>query len=232
VSRRRRPYVTVFVTMSADGKIASVVRDSRLSCPFDKRRQHALRASHDAVVVGASTVLIDNPLLTVRLVKAPNPKRVIIDGKLRIPLNAHVVTNKDAETIILTCSDNERFEKITALREASVKVLTFPCVNGIIDLSEALLKLKDEGISSILVEGGGELLWHFFKLSLVDEFRVTLSPYIIGGRDAVTPVGGQGFGTFSEWVKLRLVHVIRCECGNEVHLVYRVLKRSNAHDTI
>lgn len=224
--RRRRPYVTVFVTMSADGKIASVVRDSRLSCPFDKKRQHALRASHDAVVVGASTVLIDDPLLTVRLVKGPNPKRVIIDGRLRIPLNSRVVTNKDAETIVLTCSSNGGSEKITALLEAGVKVLTFPCVNGIIDLNEALLRLKEEGISSILVEGGGELLWHFFRLSLVDEFRVTISPYIIGGRDAVTPVEGHGFGTLSEWVKLRLIHVIRCECGNEVHLVYRVLGRN------
>lgn len=224
--RRRRPYVTAFVTMSADGKIASVVRDSRLSCPFDKKRQHALRASHDAVVVGASTVLIDDPLLTVRLVKGPNPKRVIVDGRLRIPLNSRVVTNKDAETIILTCSDNSRSEKITALLEAGVKVLTFPCVNGVIDLNEALLKLREKGISSILVEGGGKLLWHFFRLSLVDEFRVTISPYIIGGSDAITPVEGHGFGTLSEWVKLRLTHAIRCECGNEVHLVYRVLGRN------
>jgi len=214
--------------MSADGKIASVVRDSRLSCPFDKRRLHALRASHDAVVVGASTVLIDDPLLTVRLVKGPNPKRVIIDGRLRIPLNSRVVTNKDAETIVLTCSGNGKPEKIATLLEAGVKVLTFPCVNGIIDLNEALLRLKEKGVSSILVEGGGELIWHFFRLSLVDEFRVTLSPYIVGGRDAVTPVEGQGFGTLSEWVKLRLVHIIKCECGNEVHLVYRVLRCPNA----
>lgn len=220
--RRRRPYVTVFVTMSADGKIASVARDSRLSCPFDKRRQHALRASHDAVIVGASTVLIDDPLLTVRLVKGPNPKRVVIDGRLRIPLNSRVVTNKDAETMILTCLDSSKSEKITAFLRAGVKVLSFPCVNGVIDLEEALLKLREEGISSILVEGGGELLWHFFRLSLVDEFRVTLSPYIVGGRDAVTPVEGYGFRNFSEWVKLELIHMIRCECGNEVHLVYRV----------
>ena len=214
--------------MSADGKIASVVRDSRLSCPFDKRRLHALRASHDAVVVGASTVLIDDPLLTVRLVKGPNPKRVIIDGRLRIPLNSRVVTNKDAETIVLTCLDSSKSEKIAALLKAGVKVMTLPCINGVIDLNEALLKLKEEGVSSILVEGGGELIWHFFRHSLVDEFRVTLSPYIIGGRDAITPVEGQGFGTLSEWVKLKLIHVIRCECGNEVHLMYRVRGCPNA----
>ena len=231
MSGRRRPYVTVFVTMSADGKIASIIRDSRLSCPFDKRRQHALRASHDAVVVGASTVLVDDPLLTVRLVEGPNPKRVIIDGKLRIPLNSRVVTNKDAETIILTCLDSLKSKKITSLRESGVKVLTFPCTNGIINLNEALLRLKNEGISSILVEGGGELLWHLFKLSLVDEFRVTLSPYIVGGKDAVTPVEGQGFKTFGEWVKLSLVHVIKCECGNEVHLVYYIARPSKGGST-
>ncbi|MEM0244488.1 MAG: dihydrofolate reductase family protein, partial [Zestosphaera sp.] len=87
----RRPYVRVYATMSVDGKIASKTGDSRLSCPYDKLRLHSMRSIVDGVMVGANTVIRDNPQLTVRLVEGRNPVRVVVDGSLKIPLNAKVL---------------------------------------------------------------------------------------------------------------------------------------------
>ncbi len=223
---KRLPYVIVFVTMSADGKIASPTRDSRLSCPADKRMLHELRASSDAVVVGAGTVISDNPLLTVRLVKGVNPLRVILDGRLSIPLSSAVVTDGSAKTFIAACSGISSDSKVAKLREAGCDVRLFKCVDGHVPIKDLLACLQGiYGVRKVLVEGGGETIWRFFKEGLVDEFRVTISPFIIGGKASITPVEGDGFPSLGEWVRLRLIHVVMCECGNEVHLIYRVVPR-------
>ena len=207
--------------MSADGKIASKSYESHLSCPFDKRRLHELRASHDAVAVGANTVIKDNPELTVRFVKGKNPTRVIIDGKLRSPLNSKVFNVSLAPTVLIT-SPIAPPEKIEQLRKRGITIINIKASRGKIPLKVALRKLHELGIRTLLVEGGGNLIWNFFHEGLVDEYRVTISPFIIGGRKAITPVEGSGFAKLKEWVRLELVNYFLCECGEEVHLVYKV----------
>ena len=223
----RKPYVTVFVTMSVDGKISSSTGESGLSCPYDRKRLHTLRAINDAVMIGANTALIDNPKLTVRYVKGSNPVRVLVDGSLRVPLSLKIFDITHAPTIVLTSSKAPP-DKIRNLLERGVKVITIRSINSKISLNEGLQKLYDDGIKSLLVEGGGELIWSLFRENLVDEFRVTISPYIIGGRDSITPVGGEGFSPADEWVKLKLINHFVCECGQEIHLIYRVIPR-NSH---
>lgn len=222
-----KPYVIVFVTESLDGKIASKTRDSRLSCPYDLRRLHTLRAQSDAVMVGAGTVLSDNPRLTVRYVKGRNPIRVIIDGKLRIPLNARVLDVTEALTVIFT-SPNAPKDKVQSLMSKGVHVEVInEAMKGtsIIDLGKVLEVLNTKySVNKLLVEGGSELLWHLFSSDLVDEVRVTISPFIIGGKEAITMVGGLGFSSRDEWVRLKLINYELCECGNEIHLVYKVIK--------
>ena len=222
--RMEKPYVTVFVTMSADGKISSITRESRLSCPYDKMRLHSLRAINDAVMIGANTALLDNPELTARHVSGSNPIRILVDGKLKVPLTLNMFNVNAAPTIVLTSSGAPR-DKINYLVRKGVKVNTLNSVNNEVDLEVGLHKLYKEGIRSILVEGGGELIWSLFKHDLVDEFRVTISPYIVGGRNSVTPVGGRGFTSVGEWIKLRLINYLMCECGQEIHLIYRVIHK-------
>lgn len=217
------PYVIAYVTMSADGKIASRTGESRLSCPHDLRRLHSLRASSDAVMVGARTVIIDDPLLTTRYVKGPNPVRVVVDGKLSIPLNARVVRDRSSRTVVVA-SDAAPRDKVEALRGLGVDVVTLPSVKGspgVVSLTDVMRTLHDMGLRIVLVEGGGTLLWGLFREGLVNEFRVTIAPYVVGGSSAVTPVEGQGFGSRGEWVRLRLVSYSRCRCGG-VHLVFLV----------
>ncbi len=214
-----RPYVIIYVTASVDGKIASVSGYSRFSCEYDLRRLHGLRALVDAVLVGVNTVVRDDPLLTVRYASGRNPLRVVVDGRLRIPENSRLVNDKTSKTLILT-SRHAPPDKINSLLSKGVEVVVLDVVGYELPMSKVLLELSLRGVKSLLVEGGGETIWGFVKEHLFDEFRITISPYIVGGRDAVTVVGGNGFNTDLEFVKLILRDVTVCECGSEVHITY------------
>ena len=207
--------------MSADGKISSPTGESRLSCPHDKMRLHSLRAINDAVMIGANTAIKDNPNLTVRYVKGSNPIRVLVDGKLKVPLNLKLFNTREAPTVVLTSSHAPK-GKVKSLESKGVKVIVIQSTQPSIPLNEGLRKLYDLGIRSLLVEGGGNLIWSLFKEKLVDELRVTISPYIIGGEKSITPVEGQGLPSLKDWIKLRLINHLICECGQEIHLIYRV----------
>lgn len=211
----------VYATMSVDGKIASKTGDSRLSCPYDKLRLHSMRSIVDGVMVGANTVIRDNPQLTVRLVEGRNPVRVVVDGSLKIPLNAKVLDVSVAPTIIVTSSAADT-GKIDQLRRLGVDIVIIESESTQVDMSKALKILYEKNLRDLLVEGGGTLLWSLTSQRLVDEFRITVSPYVIGGRNSVSLVGGEGFGNSSEWLRLKLVSHKVCECGDEIHLIYRV----------
>ncbi len=217
-----KPYVLVYTTATVDGKIASVTGFSQLSCPHDLRRLHEARAWSDAVIVGANTVVADDPLLTVRYVEGRNPARVVVDGRLRIPLDARVITDRSAETLIITSEEASR-EKMDALAERGATIIALPG-GPRLDMAEVLDTLASLGYRRVLAEGGGELLWSLFEARLVDEVRVTWAPLILGGRGAVPMVGGEGFKDAGDAVRLRLVELRRCECGQEVHARYFVEK--------
>lgn len=221
-----RPYTIIYSTMTVDGRIASKTRYSQLSCPHDLKRLHALRASCDAVMVGANTVIIDDPSLRVKYVEAQkNPIRIIVDGMLRVPHNARVFTLKTAKTVVLTTSRAPK-EKIELLKSLDVEVIVFPG-SPPIDMRKAMEVLYEMNIRSILVEGGGELNWYLFKDGVVSEVRVTIAPIIFGGRDAVSLVMGEGFSTRDDARKLRLIDAKICECSQEVHLIYSITENNN-----
>ncbi len=215
-----RCYISVYSTMTVDGRIASRTHYSKLSCPYDLKRLHELRAKSDGIMVGANTVIVDDPSLRVKYVEGKNPTRIVVDGLLRTPLEARVYTLKTARTIVLTTTVAPR-DKVEALKGLDVDVIEFPG-RPPIDMRRATEVLYDMGLRRVMVEGGGELLWHLFKDGVVDELRVTLSPYIFGGRDSVSLVMGEGFSTIEDARKLKLVSVKVCECGQEVHLEYEV----------
>ncbi len=213
-----RPYVIIYATMTVDGKIASKTGYSKLSCIYDLKRLHAIRASSDAVLIGANTVIKDNPLLTVRYVEGKNPLRVVIDGRLRSPISAKIYnTLTDAPTIVYT-SIKADTRKIDLLKTKGVKVVVldeYP-----ISLRLVLGDLYKKGIRRLLVEGGGETIWFFVKEKLFDELRVTISPFIFGGRESTSIVGGEGFKNLNDAIHLKLVEKYLCECGREIHLRY------------
>ena len=182
------PLVTVKFAQTLDGRIATATGGSQwLSAPASRRLAHRWRALHDGVMVGVGTVLADNPELTVRLVKGRNPARIILDSRLRIPLDARVLLNQEsAPTIIATTSGAEE-KKLSALRRMGIEVLVIPeDERGEVDLGHLLAMLGQREISSILVEGGAATITSLLRRNLVDRLVVIVAPKVMGkGIEAV-----------------------------------------------
>jgi diaminohydroxyphosphoribosylaminopyrimidine deaminase / 5-amino-6-(5-phosphoribosylamino)uracil reductase len=188
-----RPAVTLKWAMSLDGKIATVTGDSQwISSPQARRWSLALREEHDAILVGSGTVLADDP----RLKLAPVPNfRVILDRRLRTPPEATLLTVPGPVLIYTESEDADRAEALEA-RGAEVVQL------AAVDPKAVLNDLDDRGVSSVLVEGGGEVLASFVAAGLYDQVRVVCAPLLIGGKGAPVPLGGLGFATLDEAPRL------------------------------
>lgn len=212
-----RPYVYLAAAATIDGRIASATGYSRLSCPHDLRRLHALRASVDAVIVGANTAIVDNPRLTVRYVEGRNPIRVLIDGALRAPPNLRIF-DTSAPTLVFTTMRASP-EKIEELRGKGVEVHV---VDGeSVDPATVLQTLYKRGVKKVLLEGGGKTNWEFLKRCLVDEIILTITPYVFG--NGVSLIDGEGYSTTEEApFSLSLISIKLCECGREVVLTYKI----------
>ncbi|MEM2874973.1 MAG: 2,5-diamino-6-(ribosylamino)-4(3H)-pyrimidinone 5'-phosphate reductase [Candidatus Hadarchaeales archaeon] len=215
----RRPYVILNSAMSVDGKIATMTGDSALSCEEDLRRLHCLRASVDAVMVGAGTIISDNPSLTVRMVRGRNPIRVVVDGRCRIPLKSRVL-NRSARTVVAVSGKAPK-KKVNALRKMGVDVIVMG--KREVDLSRLLSELHSRGVRKMLLEGGSMLNWEMLSRGLVDELRIAVAPVVLGGKDAKPLVGGKGFERVSEGLRLEFLGSSRV--GENLLLRYRVLGR-------
>lgn len=187
------PFVLWKAAMTLDGKIATRTGDSRWVTGESARREvHKLRARSDAILVGIGTVFADNPQLTNRQVakNAKNPLRVVVDSDADTPLEARVLGN-EAKTVIAV---TERAPKgrVEAVRNAGAKVLVLPDDNGRVQLRALMIELAGMGINGVLLEGGGELAASMLSEGLVDKGLIFIAPKIVGGRDAQTPVEGEG----------------------------------------
>jgi len=215
--------------MTVDGKIATSSGDSKISSREDLVRVHKLRASVDAIVVGISTILADNPRLTVRLAKGRNPARVIVDSRGRIPLDSQIMLTASKVQTIVAVTDKAPDEKISKLRDMGADVIVISegkeghsaAVPHGVNLKRLLRKLEKKGLKKILVEGGGELNWSLLHLWLVDELTITIAPRIAGGRLATTLVEGDGFDEIAQSIKLQLRKVERKKSG-ELVLHYKL----------
>ena len=187
--------VTVGGFMSVDGKIAPANRVGReftkFMTPKHQRLLHRIRSKVDAVVVGVDTVVADDPSLTVREVKGRNPVRVVLDSHARTPLTSRILNVDEAATIVAVSSKAEEC-RINSLRNKKVEVIVTSSSEKV-DLVELMMELRKRGIRTVLVEGGGEVRWSFLKEKLADELFVWIMPYVWGGKDAPTLVGGEGF---------------------------------------
>ncbi len=184
------PFITVKYAQSLDGKIATVQGNSRwISSEGSRRFSHRLRAQHDAIMVGRGTVLADDPLLTVRLVKGRNPLRICLDSKLRIPHDAQVLRD-EGETLVVTTDDHGK-DKIAKIRKLGKEVLVIQRgADGRVALRPLLKALAERGIASILVEGGAEIITSLLKEGLVKRMVVITAPLILGkGIEAVGDLG-------------------------------------------
>ena len=187
-----RPTITVSYAQTLDGRLAAANGSSRwISAPESLRFAHTLRAEHDAVAVGAGTACKDDPRLTVRLVSAENPLRVIVDSTLRTPLDAAVLADGAAKGTVLAVTDRAPDERCEEALSLGATVLELPSdAAGRVDLRALLSELHSLGVRSVMVEGGAALITSFLGERLVDRLAVCIAPKILGrGIEAVGDLG-------------------------------------------
>ena len=163
-------------------------RSRWISSPPSLKFAHRLRSLNDGILVGAGTILKDDPELTCRLVKGRNPLRVVVDSSLEIPLSSKVLLDQDrAKTVIFTTNRGQREKlKILGGRGVDIRVVEGNR-HGRIDLRKLLKTLGQEGISSVLVEGGSRIITSFLKEGLADRLVIATAPKILGkGIEAVS----------------------------------------------
>ena len=197
-----RPFVVAKFAMSLDGKIATRTGDARwISSPEARRRVHELRDQVDAILVGAGTVIADNPQLTTRLDKPDvrHPLRVILDSRGRIPLHARVFQpDLPGQTLVATTEASPPAYR-DALQARGVEVLVLPAdADGRVDLDALLVALGQREVTSLLVEGGSTVLGAFFARGRVNKVLAFIAPLILGGERAPSPVGGTGVARVAE----------------------------------
>ena len=214
-------YVILNAAMSIDGKISTRKNDSAISSKLELVRVHTLRSTVDGIMIGISTVLGDDPMLNVRYSRTgvKNPTRIIIDSKARIPLNSRIIESSNKIQTILAVTHNASSRKIKEIQKKGAQVLVYG--NGKVNLRNLFQQLEKMGLKKIIVEGGGEINWSVLKLGLVNELVVTISPVVIGGRDAKTLVEGKGFTNISDGIKMKLSNKI-IQNENEIVLFYKL----------
>ena len=199
---KSRPYVILSGAISVDGKIATKTGDSKLSSKQDSIRLHKLRSKVDAILVGKNTVLVDNPLLTVRHTIGKNPTRIILDSKGILSNKSKILQTSDKVKTIIVVSKQISKLNLEKLNKFPVEIII--AGKNFINIKLLLKKLLEKKIKTILVEGGGTTNWEFVKHNIFDELIITMSPFIIGGDDAVSLVEGEGFRKISKSPNLRL----------------------------
>jgi len=204
-----RPLVTLKFAQTLDGRIATVTGSSQwISSEKFRRLAHKLRATNDAIMVGIDTVLADDPQLTVRLVKGRNPTRIVLDTRLRIPLDAKVVRSQEAAPTIIATTSRADEKKLSYLREKGIEVLvTQEDEEGEIDLRHLLGILGQRGISSILVEGGAGVITSLLRRNLVDNMVIAVAPKIMG--KGIEAVGELNIREVSQTLKLSFRKIYR-----------------------
>ena len=214
---KSKTHITLSAAVTVDGKIASKNGDSRLSSKSDKTRLYKFRKNFDAILVGKNTILVDNPILSTRNY-GKNPTRIILDSNAKIPLGSKIIQSSKKISTILVVSESAPKTKLESLKKLCVDVIV--CGKNTVNLKKLLSILAKRQIYSILLEGGGTVNWSFLKLGLIDEAVITVTPFLVGGKNSPSLIDGDGFSSITKSQKLKLYKVKKMQ--NEILLHYKI----------
>lgn len=213
------PYVAMKYAMTLDGKIASCTGDSKwVTGERARHHVHELRKQYSAILAGIGTVLADDPMLNCRIEEGVDPVRVVCDSSLRIPLSSQLVkTAGDIPVIVAYAKENPEKEK--ALLQAGVELISAGR-DGRVDLAVLMRELGKRKIDSVLVEGGGAIHGSLLKSGLVQKIYCYLAPKLIGGREASSPVEGDGFSRMKDALQVTEMEIL--SLGEDICISGRV----------
>jgi 2,5-diamino-6-(ribosylamino)-4(3H)-pyrimidinone 5'-phosphate reductase len=224
-----RPHVLMMSEITADGKLTlKKGASSKILMKYMAHETeillHETRAAYDAIMVGANTIRIDNSFLTVRLVPGKSPLRVIPSSMAEISPDANIL-GKDAPTVIAVCEKAPE-ERVEAIRRKGAGIIV--AGKDHVDLPLLMHILwRDHGVKRLMIEGGPTLNWHMLGHRLVDEIRLIHLPFIVGGADTPSLVGGMHIDSEDEMIRLRLRRFYLC--GSNLVTEYDVLYREEGH---
>lgn len=224
-----RPFVYTNMAMTVDGKITSSRREyPRFTSEQDRLNMDRLRAEADAILVGAETLRSDNPSLRIRcepmrayrqsLGKPPGLLRVLVTASGRVDTGCRFFTEDDGGGRIVATVAGQDDATLKSLA-ARAEIWCFDANQ--VGMAELLERLRNRGVERLLVEGGGELNWSLVRDGLVDELHVTIAPALLGGREAPTPLGGDGLA-MKQRMQLKLAEVRRE--GDELFCRYTAVR--------
>lgn len=205
-----RPVVTLKLATTLDGRIAAHSGASRwITGPIARDWTHALRAVHDAIMVGSGTVLMDDPVLTCRLpgLEDRSPVRVVVDRRLRMPLTAKLVQGaKELPTWLITLPGGD-VSRIATLRDCGVEVIEIAAKDtGIPDMQAGLEALGERGVTRLMVEGGAHLAAALIQADLVDRLEWFRAPSLIGA-DGIPALQAYGVDTLDQQARFRRIDI-------------------------
>jgi len=223
--RTDRPHVLMMSEITADGKLtlkkgASSKILMKYMAPETEILLHETRAAYDAIMVGANTIRIDNSFLTVRLVPGKSPLRVIPCSMADIPPDANVL-GPDAPSLIAVC-EQAPADRVAVIKKRGIHVVFAGKHHVELPLLLTILK-KKFSVNKLMIEGGPTLNWHMLHHQLVDEIRLIHLPFIVGGSDTPSLVGGMHINTEDEMIRLQLKN--HYMCGSNLVSEYDVLYR-------
>lgn len=199
------PFCILKTAMTLDGKIATRTGNSKWITNEESRKYvHKLRHKVSAIMVGIGTVLEDDPYLTTRLdgISGNDPIRIIVDTKARIPLESNVLNLKSNAKTIIVITELAPAKKVKELKDKGAEVIVCPLKNNKVDLNYLMKILGEQGIDSILIEGGSELNFSAIESGIVDKVNIFIAPKLIGGNTAKTPIGGLGIELMKDAVMM------------------------------
>jgi diaminohydroxyphosphoribosylaminopyrimidine deaminase/5-amino-6-(5-phosphoribosylamino)uracil reductase len=209
--------------MSLDGKIATATGDSRwISSEASRRIVHELRGRVDAIMVGRKTAEVDDPLLTARPAGPRTATRIVLDSQLSLPDQCRLLQTVGDAPVLIVASEAASRERIEALQKAGAEILCVKNATREVQLGELLDELGRRRMTSILVEGGGELLGALYDADLIDEVHVFIAAKLIGGDKAPSPLAGVGAQKIADAAQLESIELR--QVGEDVYLQARIAR--------
>ncbi|MEW6736830.1 MAG: bifunctional diaminohydroxyphosphoribosylaminopyrimidine deaminase/5-amino-6-(5-phosphoribosylamino)uracil reductase RibD [Acidobacteriota bacterium] len=218
----RRPFVHMKIAMTLDGKIATRERHSRwITGEASRLASQQLRAEYDAILVGVGTVLTDDPKLTLRIEQERHRPllRVVLDGRLRTPLNAQLFIGAPMQPVLIFADEESASiahggaamlrVRLQEYEARGVEVIFLPGIKGCLSLPQVLEELGRRQVTSLIVEGGAQVNGLFLAERLINKVTCFIAPKLVGGNTAVPAIGGSGFETLAQAIELQDLTIVR-----------------------
>lgn len=224
-----RPFVLLKTAMTLDGKIATYTGHSRwITNETSRQASQLLRAEYDAILVGAGTVIADDPELTLRIEAKRHRAliRVVVDGKLNSPLTSKMFTTADFSPVLIFADEMAASiahggtlalqARVKEYEAKGVQVIFDAGIDGQISLPAMLKELARRKITSLIVEGGANITGQFLTSKLFDKASFFVAPKLVGGSQALSAVGGEGFSTLDQAIELENIEISRHDQDIEI----------------